>query len=99
MRKSTIAAPALIAVGACAACCAPLIAAPVIALFAAGGAALALVGQIALAAVVVAVAIAYMLWRQSKRRAPASVSDCGCAPGAGCNTGDSCELPPQRASQ
>lgn len=84
----------LLIVAGCTACCAPLIAAPVLGLIAAGGAGLALAGQIGLGALVLAGLGLYLVAR--RRRAAASLAaatGCGCAPDAGCNTGDACELP------
>lgn len=85
-------------IAACVACCAPLIAPWVIGIIAAGGASLALIGQVGLALALVAGTAVY-LWSRSRRRATTASSQnapqggCGCAPDAGCNVGDACELP------
>lgn len=87
---------------ACAACCAPLVVpfvAPwIIGAVAAGGAGLALLGQVSLALALVAGAGGYIWWlrRQTALRhahAAESGKSCGCAADAGCNVGDACELP------
>ncbi|WP_136618703.1 MULTISPECIES: hypothetical protein [Mesorhizobium] len=70
---------------ACAACCAPLIAPPVIAAIAAGGVGFALIGQLGLALVVVAAGGLYFL---SRRKAAPNATfhslmaqgECGCGP-------------------
>ncbi|MER9876397.1 hypothetical protein [Mesorhizobium sp. M0195] len=70
---------------ACAACCAPLIAPPIIAAIAAGGVGLASVGQLGLALVVVAAGGLYLL---SRRKAAPNATfqslmaqgECGCGP-------------------
>ena len=89
-----------LAIAACAACCAPLIVPLVapwaVALFAGTGAGLALVGQTGLALAIVTGAGAFIWWRRvqrAKAEQVASEKSCGCAPGAGCNAGDACELP------
>lgn len=86
-------------VAACAICCAPLIATPVVALIAAGGAGLALIGQVGLALAIIAGAGAY-IWAQRGKQAAAQkaiatdAAGCGCSPDNGCNTGNTCDLPP-----
>lgn len=88
-----------LAIAACAACCAPLIAGPVIALIAAGGAGLILAGQICLVALVLVGAGSYLFIRQRRLKARrAAAASCNCAPDAGCNVGDACELPSARSS-
>ena len=88
-----------LAVVACAACCAPLIAGPVIALVAAGGAGLILAGQIGLAALVLLGAGGYLFVRQRRLAAKrAAAASCNCARDAGCNVGDACELPSARGA-
>lgn len=74
---------------ACAACCAPLIAPPLIAVLAAGGTGLALVGQVGLALAVIAGGDGYVWWTRGPRRAEASgpvaseaSSRCGCSANA-----------------
>jgi uncharacterized RDD family membrane protein YckC len=70
---------------ACAACCAPLIAPPIIAAIAASGVGLALIGQLGLALVVVAAGGLYLL---SRRKAAPNATfqslraqdECGCGP-------------------
>ncbi|WP_245273416.1 hypothetical protein [Mesorhizobium sp. WSM3224] len=70
---------------ACAACCAPLIAPPIVAAIAASGAGLALIGQLGLALVVVAAGGLYLL---SRRKAAPNATfqslmaqgECGCGP-------------------
>jgi hypothetical protein len=81
---------------ACAVCCAPLIAPPIIAAIAAGGAGLALVGQLGLALVVVAAAGLYLLLR--RKTAPSAdfqtlmaAGQCGCGPS--CDAGSNEEKP------
>lgn len=80
-------------VAACVACCAPLIAPPVIALFAAGGVTLSLLGQFGLAALFLAGGGAYIWYRHKRRKAQLRTKSCSCGPNAGCNAGESCELP------
>lgn len=70
---------------ACAACCAPLIASPIIAAIAAGGVGLALVGQLGLAFVVVAAGGFYLLTRRKAApnadfRTLMATGRCGCGP-------------------
>jgi len=86
---------------ACAACCAPLVAPfvvpPVAALFAGSGAALAISGEVAIGAAVVAGVLAFtgLGWWQARRRADASratAATCDCPPENGC-TPDACALP------
>jgi len=70
---------------ACAACCVPLIAPPIVAAIAAGGVGLALIGQLGLALVVVAAGGLYLL---SRRKAAPNATfqslmaqgKCGCGP-------------------
>ena len=82
-------APAAILIVACAACCAPLIAAPVAALIAVSGAGFAIAGQIGLAVLIVAGAGVY-LWIRQIRCAKAAA--CACSSTTGCNAATS-ELP------
>ena len=86
IRKTAAGGGLLIA--ACAACCAPLIAPWVVAIFAAGGAGLALAGQVGIA-VLIAAAGGLYIWsrhRRQSRKAAASASGCGCAPETGGST-------------
>jgi hypothetical protein len=85
-------------IAACAACCAPLIAPWVIGAMAAGGAILALMGQVGLALALVVGGGVYIWSRRRKaalqRALPTDTGkSCGCAADAGCNVGDACELP------
>ena len=83
---------------ACVACCAPLIATPLIAVFAAGGAGLAVSGKIAIGLAVLAVAGVVLYSRTRKQKSIQSpaiasqASGCGCAPKSGCNSGNSCDV-------
>ena len=112
MRKLLL--PSALAVGACVACCAPLILPPLAAVLAAGGVSLAVLSQSALAIALVAAA-GWWWWRSSRARrvtAPEMLrqvgavpdtlprtSGCGCGPATGCNAGDACELPVASAKQ
>ena len=102
MRKFVV--PAAVTIGACAACCAPLVAPWLIAAFAASGAGLALAGQVGLALAIIAGGSGYLWWRhrqsrtrEAARRLASPAASCGCGPGEGCSTGDACALPPPRA--
>jgi hypothetical protein len=84
---------------ACAACCAPLLAPlvvpPIAALFAGGGAALAVGGQIVAGITLLAGALAFIghRWWQARQRAEAaSASACDCPPERGCGPG-MCAMP------
>lgn len=79
-------------IAACAACCAPILIAPVAGLIAAGGAGLALAGQVGLGAVVIAGVVAYVLLRRRQAAAQKAAASCNCAPDAGCSVGDACDL-------
>lgn len=87
-----------LAIAACAACCALLIAPWVVGVVAASGAGLALVGQVGLALAILGGA-GFYVWSRSRRTSlrqaalQAEGAGCGCAPDAGCNVGDACELP------
>jgi hypothetical protein len=99
MRRGLVGATGLAAI-ACAACCAPLVAPfvipPLAALFAGGGAALAIGGQLWIggAAVAGAAAFAGLRWWQARQRAAAAAkaAACDCPPENGC-TADACALP------
>lgn len=81
-------------IGACAACCAPLIV-PLLAgaSFAGLGAAGAgYVGSIEATIVVLALGVAG-LWLYWRRAQVLRKSDCGCAEETGCKAGNSCDLP------
>ena len=94
MRKPII-GTAVLAAGACAVCCAPLVAAPVVAIFAAGGATLALFGQVALALGILTAGGGYLWWRNRARRRQLAAASCGCGPSEGCNSAEAaCALPP-----
>jgi hypothetical protein len=78
-----------LALAACAACCAPLIAPWLVAVVAASGAGLVLAGQVGLALAITGGA-AFYVWRVSRRRsathatlATVTSSSCGCAPSEG----------------
>ena len=85
LRKPAAGAGLLIA--ACAACCAPLIAPWIVAVFAAGGAGLALAGQVGLA-VLIAGAGGLYIWssRRKQRLAAWATPGCGCGTEAGCSS-------------
>tara|TARA_R110002051_G_scaffold102297_5_gene173588 strand:- start:6714 stop:7004 length:291 start_codon:yes stop_codon:yes gene_type:complete len=74
-----------LAVAACAVCCAPLIAAPVLGLMAASGIGLAVAGQIGIALLLTAGVGSYVWYRHHKRKQAAS-SSCGCGPTSACKT-------------
>lgn len=76
-----------LAVAACAVCCAPLIAAPVLGLLAASGIGLAVAGQIGIAFLVAVGVVGYVWFRRHKRK-QAAASSCGCSPTSTCATGD-----------
>jgi hypothetical protein len=77
----------------CAACCAPIIATPLVAMFVAGGVTLTLLGQIALALVFLAGGGGYLWYHRKRRTAQSSDKNCSCGPNEGCNAGDACVLP------
>lgn len=86
------------ALAACAACCAPLlvplVAPPLAVLFAGGGVALAMGGQIAAAFAVLAgvgAIIGFRLWQARKRAEAARARTCGCPPERGCGP-EACAL-------
>lgn len=72
-------------VAACAACCTPLIVIPLVALFAAGGLGLALLGQIGLSIAVLGAIGGYLYLR--RRAASPTKPGCGCAADSGCGSG------------
>jgi hypothetical protein len=80
-------------IAACAACCAPILIAPIAGLIAAGGAGLDLAGQVGLGVLVIAGAGAYAVLRRRKAAAEKAAASCNCVPDAGCNVGDACQLP------
>ena len=83
------------AVAACAACCAPLIA-PVFmgtAALGAGAAGASYFGSLELGAIVLALGLVG-LWFYRRSRKPAK-GQCNCLPDSGCNAGASCTLPPR----
>jgi hypothetical protein len=88
IRKTAAGGGLLIA--ACAACCAPLIAPWVVAIFAAGGAGLALAGQVGIAVLIAAAGGTYIWARHRKQKAATSASSCGC----GTETGGSAKPVP-----
>lgn len=93
IRKTAATGGLLIA--ACAACCAPLIAPWVVAVFAAGGAGLALAGQVGIA-VMIAAAGGLYIWsrhRKQSQKAAVSAANCGCATEAGGSTGRATTIP------
>lgn len=101
-RRSVLTAGAL-AVGACAACCAPLVAPfivpPVAGLIAVGGFGVAFVGQVGIGLGIVAAIVGFLFWRRNRavsQPVVAAEPSCGCAPNAGCNADDACELPVSR---
>jgi hypothetical protein len=86
----------LAAVGACAAACAAAVIGPSIMAGAAiGGIGAALSGELGMAIVVMAGGGA--LWFALSRRKVAQAKACDCAPDAGCETGDTCDLPKPKA--
>ena len=100
-KRVKTAATAGLVVAGCAACCAPLIAAPILGLFAAGGAGLALVGKIGLGAVVMAAVPVYYL--STRRRGSKAIrvtsATCACRPNAGCNAGHASDLPAVKSAK
>ena len=86
----TAAAAALVVAG-CAACCAPLIAAPVLGVLSAAGVGLALLGKIGLGVLVLTGIGVYMFART--RRSSRVDKGCQCAPDSGCNVASACDLP------
>lgn len=75
-------------VAACAACCAPLVAPWLVAIVAAGGAGLALAGQLGLAALIAGAGGLY-IWSRRRRQplVAAAPAGCGCGIEAGCSGG------------
>jgi hypothetical protein len=81
-----------VAIAACAVCCAPLIAPSVLAVFAAGGASLAIAGEAVLALVIALTIGGYVVYRRHQTaKKPAAA--CACPPEDECNTGNRCTLP------
>jgi len=87
-----------LAAGACAACCAPLLAPLFVgsAFVGLGSAGLGTVWSVE--AGMIALAMGLMgVWFFWQRRKSAHLADagkkCGCAPNAGCNTGSACDVP------
>lgn len=74
-----------LAIAACAVCCAPLIAAPVLGILAASGIGLAAAGQIGIA-LLLAVAVGGYVWYRRRKRKRAS--SCGCGPANACKADD-----------
>lgn len=85
--KKTVAATGGLALAACAACCAPLVVTPIMALIAAGGAGFALFGQVAVGALMLAGLAGYVLHRRWKARRDAA-KGCACPEDATCKAGD-----------
>lgn len=86
------AATTAMVVAACAVCCAPLIAPPVLALFATAGIGAALFGRLEFVVAVAVLAGGLLLYRHSQRR-KATTRACGCQPNEGCTVGNECRLP------
>lgn len=87
-----------LAAGACAACCAPLLAPLFVgsALVGAGSAGLGFLGSVeaGMIALVGGLLGVWYFWRRGKSARLADAdTKCGCAPNAGCNTGDACDVP------
>ena len=76
-----------LALAACAVCCAPLIAAPVLGLLAASGIGLAAAGQMGLVMLLIGGTGAY-IWYRLRHRKRTAVASCGCAPASSCKTAD-----------
>jgi hypothetical protein len=72
-----------LAIAACAVCCAPLIATPLLGLLAASGIGLAILGQIGIAVLLVAGFGGYVWYRRRLRKRARSTS-CECAPSSSC---------------
>ena len=85
-----------VVITACAVCCAPLIAAPVVALFVAGGVTLALLGKIGLAALFILGGAVYFWHRNNSRKLQDTNKPCSCSSSLDHNTGDVCELPTKK---
>jgi hypothetical protein len=81
-----------VAVAACAVCCAPLIAPPVLAAFATGGSGLVIADEVWCALGVAALFAGYIVYRRRKIAQKASAT-CACPPDGGCHTTDTCTLP------
>ena len=87
-----------LAAGACAACCAPLLAPLFVgsAFVGLGSAGLGVFGSVeaGMIALVVGLMGVWLFWRRRKssRLADASIK-CGCAPSSGCNSGNACDVP------
>lgn len=76
-----------LAVAACAVCCAPLAAAPVLGVLAAGGVGLAVAGQVG-AAFLLAAGLGGYVWHLARQRKQAAAKSCGCSPTSSCKTSD-----------
>lgn len=83
-------------IAACAVCCAPLIAGPVVALFVAGGISLALLGKIGLAALFIVGGGVYFWHSYNCKKTQHTDKSCSCSSSSGHNTGDFCDLPTQK---
>jgi hypothetical protein len=85
-------------IAACAACCAPLIAPPLLAAFAAGGAGLFIADEVWCALALAAALGGYVLYRRHRLAGKArAAAACGCPPDRGCNAGNACDLPDRAA--
>lgn len=83
---------------ACAACCAPLIGGPLLAILAASGLGLAVIGRFGLVLVLMATIALYVAFHLRQRQVNGART-CACPPDVGCNAGESCALPPPAGGQ
>lgn len=87
-----------LAAGACAACCAPLVAPLFLGATAVGTGSLGIGLLSSIEFGVLALAIgAGGLWFYRRRSKTSSKATCGCSPDSGCNTGKACDLPAQQS--
>lgn len=92
-----------LAAGACAACCAPLLAPLFLGstFVGLGAAGLGVFGSVEAGMIALAVGLlgVWLFWRHRKSARLVNASKtCGCAPDSGCNTGNACDLPQFKAS-
>lgn len=91
-----------LAAGACAACCAPLLAPLFLGstVVGVGAAGIGAFGSIEAGMIAFAVGLTgvWFFWRRRKSmRIADSTKTCGCLPNAGCNTGNACDAPQPKA--
>lgn len=91
-----------LAAGACAACCAPLLAPLLIgsAFVGAGSAGLGFFGSVEASMIALAIGLSgvwIFWWRRKSAQLVNASKNCGCAPNAGCTSGNACDVPDRSA--